>query len=440
VRILHFCNYAERVGGAEVYAHALIAAQRERGHEVALFGGAEQAEIDRPGLRVIQRPNYDAARLIVDPAAKSALQEYLARFRPDLIHAHNYFSVALDVVHELGSCGVPLVQTVHDYQLLCPNSWCVRGDGQPCPGGAGEQCFQHACERNYPYDAWSVLLARIRQSLVATATSRSIAPSGALVERLLNNGWSGVHHLPYFIEFTPVPPVSRAEQEVLYVGRLEREKGVAVLLSAAGILKGAWPELRTTVIGSGSCLVDLQALARKLQIEDRVRFLRGLPREAIAAHYRSASVCVLPSLWAENSPLVAYECMASATPMIGSRIGGIPELIGEAGFTFVPGDARALSDALARFLTLDSGRRGELSEIARRQSLRYSKDGHLDEIERVYSAARVTAPLPTPAFWTTLWPLLERASAQHRSPLAAPSAKALLRRLARELGLPKLLP
>ena len=352
MRILHFCNYADRIGGAEVYAQALVSAQRARGHEVALFGASPDREVDEPGLRVVRRPLYDPARLVRDPPVLQALQECVERLRPQIVHVHNVFSVALEVVDFLGRLPMPVLQTVHDYQLLCPNSWCVRGDGTPCPGGAGAQCFQHGCHRNYPYDSWGVLLAGVRQQLSSRGVDVAIAPSTYLVERLRAHGWRDVRHLPYFIDFDPGPgSVARAEAELLYVGRLEREKGIDVLLGAMPEIAREVPGVRLDIVGSGSQLEPLRALALRSGSGAAVRFLTDVPREKLGEFYSRASVCVLPSVWTENSPLVAYECLLSGLPMVGSRIGGIPELIEPAcGLTFSARDHGELARQVIRFL------------------------------------------------------------------------------------------
>lgn len=445
MRILHFCNYADLVGGAEVYAHGLVAALRSRGHAVALFGGSSEREVDTEDLRVIRRPVYDVARLVRDPAAISALKEYQERFRPDVVHAHNLFSVALEVLDYLGRCGVPLVHTVHDYQLLCPNSWCVRGDGTPCPGGAGAQCFQHECTRNYPYDSWSVLLSALRQRLVSVSTRIAIAPSSHLAERLRDHGWVDVRHLPYFVDGLP-PPVSgdRAEYELIYVGRLEREKGVEVLLAAMPEILSTIPRVRLTLIGGGSQEQVLRKQIELAKIGSAVQFLRHVPRQELSVHYGRAAACILPSVWTENSPLVAYECLAAGLPLLGSRIGGIPELLEpECGLTFAPRDASDLARTVIRFLRMPLAEREGMSAKARLRAQLHDKTRHVDQIEGLYrEASSLLAPQTGHAtILRELFPILEHVGRDmlDRSPGIRNSPLDVLRGIARELGLPKLL-
>ncbi|HEX6884460.1 MAG TPA: glycosyltransferase [Planctomycetota bacterium] len=445
MRILHFCNYAEVIGGAEVYAHGLVESLRSRGHDVALFGASPEGEIDRAGLRVIQRPLYDRDRLVQDPAALAALRDYLQRFAPDVVHVHNVFSVALGVLQHLGTQGIPLLQTVHDFQLLCPNSWCVRGDGQPCPGGAGAQCFQHGCQSNYPYDAWGVLLSSLRQRWLSTCTGIAVAPSAYLVERLRAHGWSDVRHLPYFIDFPPPSrPVPRSSHELLYVGRIEPEKGVPVLLRALPEISASLPEVRLTVVGGGSQLSELRALADRLGIAARLRTLQKIPRTEIAEHYARAALCILPSLWTENSPLVAYECLTSGLPMAGSRLGGIPELLeGGCGITFHPGDPRDLARVVIDHLRLPLAQRERMSAACRERARAFEREHHVDAVVQLYEELRHR---PTPATRTPpeLSPdglaMLHQVGLQ-QAPGDGRSQAPLevLRAIARSLGLPKVL-
>lgn len=441
MRILHFCNYADLIGGAEVYAHGVVEALRERGEDVALFGASPDGETDRPGLRVIQRPAYDANRLVEDPAALHALREYVQRFRPDVLHVHNVFSVALDVLHYLMSCGTPVVHTIHDFQLLCPNSWCVRGDGAPCPGGAGTQCFLHGCQENYPYDAWRVLLTLLGQRIASAGTSIALAPSSYLAERLRAHGWRDVRHLPYFVELpAPSAPQPRSSDEVLYVGRLQPEKGVGVLLDAMPTVLAGVPTAHLTVVGGGAQAGALQTRAVRLGIAPSVRFLTHQPRAAIVDHYAAAAVCVLPSIWTENSPLVAYECLQAGLPILGSRSGGIPELIDGCGITFEPGDSKGLAEAILRFLRLPADDRERMSLAARARARPFGRDAHIQALQSVYSQAKpiVYSPgnLQVDAEFLAVF---RRAGEERASTPPAATLIQVLRSMARSLRLPKII-
>jgi len=390
VRILQFNNYADPVGGAEVYALALTRELGRRGHEVGLFGTSPDREVDEPHLRVVRRPRYDAAVLAEEPAVRAALLRFAGAVRPELVHVHNVYSLGLDTLVALGTLGVPIVQTVHDFSLLCPNAWCVRGDGTNCAGGAGAQCFAHGCDKNYPFDPEVALHTLAKQRALRERVDLTLCPSVRLCELMRAHGARDVRRLPYFIEPIPVPldgAAQRAEHELVFLGRLEPEKGVDTLLAAMPAILAGEPRTRLTIVGGGSLAEPLERRARELALGDAVRFQRQLPRAELGRFYATATACVLPSIWTENSPLVAYECLSAGLPMIASRIGGIPDLVedGECGFTFRPRDAADLAQQALRLLRLSGTERARLSAAMRERSRAFRVDEHMAQLEPLYA-------------------------------------------------------
>jgi glycosyltransferase involved in cell wall biosynthesis len=387
VKILQFNNYADPVGGAEVYALALTRELSARGHTVGFFGTAPDREVDDELLRVVRRPRYDAGTLYRDPLVRDALAGYVRRLRPDLIHVHNVFSIGLDVLELLGSTGVPTVQTVHDFSLLCPNSWCVRGDGAPCAGGAGVQCFQHECHKNYPYDPEVVLSTLLKHRTLAGVIDLMVCPSRHLADLMRASGAREVRHLNYFIDaIESGAPAPRKDKELVFIGRLEPEKGVEYLLEAMVPILAADPEVKLTIVGGGSLAGALASRAEGLHLGRAVTFLSHVPRAELGRFYATATACVLPSIWSENSPLVAYECLAAGLPMIASRIGGIPELAedGRAGFTFTPRDARDLASKTLNLLALPAAERERMSDTMRARARDFRTTAHVDRILEIY--------------------------------------------------------
>jgi glycosyltransferase involved in cell wall biosynthesis len=387
VRILQINNYADPVGGAEVYALALTRELGERGHEVGFFGTSPDRESDEDRLRVVRRPRYDVRFLFQDPLVRDALATMVARFRPDLMHVHNVYSLGVDVLEYLGTTDVPLVQTVHDFSLLCPNSWCVWGDGSPCSGGVGAKCFLHDCQRNYPYDPEVALHTLLKQRTLAGIVDLSICPSRHLAGLMRDGGARDVRHLNYFIDPIAAGAAGeRSARELVYIGRLEPEKGVEHVLDAMPHILRVDPGVHLSIIGSGSLESALAARARELELGTSATFVSHVPRSELGRFYATATACVLPSIWSENSPLVAYECLAAGLPMIASRIGGIPELVqdGLGGFTFTPRDPRDLAEKVERFLGLPANERARMSVAMRAAAERFRVTPHVDRMEELY--------------------------------------------------------
>jgi glycosyltransferase involved in cell wall biosynthesis len=160
-----------------------------------------------------------------------------------------------------------------------------------------------------------------------------------------------------------------------YAGRLVPEKGIDVLLGAASKLEG---EFRLKLLGAGPLADDLKALAQRLGVEERTEFLGAVPHGEVAGFFQTLDVLVLPSVttrqWAEQFGHVIIEAMACALPVVGSRSGAIPEVVGETGLLFPEGDAAALRDCLIR-LRDDQGLSRDLGERGRQRVLkRYTWD------------------------------------------------------------------
>ncbi len=386
-----------------MYALALTRELAQRGHEVGFFGTSPDRETDEERLRVVRRPRYDVRFLFHDPLVRSALEKTVLRLRPDLLHVHNVFSLGVDVLEFLGGTGIPIVQTVHDFSLLCPNSWCVWGDGSPCSGGAGAKCFLHGCQQNYPYDPEVALQTLLKQRTLAGIVDLAVCPSRHLAGLMRASGFRDVRHLNYFID--PIAAGAAGERkpkELVYIGRLEPEKGVEHLLEALPLILRADPEVHLTIIGGGALEGALATRARDLGLGSSATFLSQIPRAELGRFYSTAAACVLPSIWSENSPLVAYECLAAGLPMIASRIGGIPELVedGQAGFTFTPRDPRDLAEKALRLLGLPPGERARMSLAMRATAEGFRTAPHLDQIEELYAAARSRPRHPASASLT----------------------------------------
>jgi len=165
-----------------------------------------------------------------------------------------------------------------------------------------------------------------------------------------------------------VPPLARSDQapvHIVYVGRLVPEKGCEVLLDALAGVLGNW---QATLLGSGPSLDALREQAMTLGFGERVKFRDWLPSTEMPVFYRSADVLVLPSLprpnWTEQFGRVLIEAMASEVAVVGSDVGEIPHVIGDAGVIFPHGDAGTLAGALHELVS-DSARRRDLGARGR---------------------------------------------------------------------------
>lgn len=189
--------------------------------------------------------------------------------------------------------------------------------------------------------------------LYADNVDRFVVPSRFLLEKLVQWGWARERfiHIPNFVDIDRFRPGAEIGRRFVYCGRLDELKGTETLLRAAALARQP-----VTLIGRGPLEPRLRALAAALGAD--VRFAGHLSKDALAAAIGQARAVVIPSEGHENAPLALLEAYAAGRPVIGARIGGIPELVreDETGMLYPPGDANALAAALGRFAALPDAR------------------------------------------------------------------------------------
>jgi glycosyltransferase involved in cell wall biosynthesis len=325
-------------------------------------------------------------RMAYSPRIRGEVESVIQTFRPDVIHIHNSYP-ALGPAVFLGArnLGVPLVMTVHNYRLRCPNGYmftegsiCMR-----CAGGAYHNAVLHPCfptkEQSVAY-ASSLWLHRFVLKFEGSI-SVLISPSEFMRATLLRWGIDG-RRLTTIRNFTRIhaDADTSSGRYGVYVGRLSREKGVHVLLRA--LSAAADPPFR--IVGDGPDAEYLRKAASDLGLR-QTRFVGRASPDQVDAVLREARFVVLPSLWNENAPLAALEAMARGRPLIVSSVGGLPELAnGGRGWIARPGDANDLSEKMRTLMEDD-----EMCMRAGGAALAFARDEltptrHLTLLEQTY--------------------------------------------------------
>ena len=380
----------EVLGGTERYILDVSAALEERGHEVHLFAMSDTRAETTPVRRIfhVRAPNLLALylkRTFFYPALYRALRAYVQALRPEVVHLHNNYRHAITV--NLALRGHRVVQTVHDYTALYPTAFCAKE--RSCAGRSPLVAVRHGCLN------WKVFLAAgwllyNRRFLDRRIVQRFIAPSRDLAGHLERRGYRDVHHLPNFTS-TPVSPDEPLPDKpvVLYVGSLIEHKGVDVLLRAFARVVGEVQDAALWLVGSGPDENRLREMVAELGLSG-VRFLGHQDHATLGRFYKAARVVVIPSLWLENAPLVAYEAMAHGRPVVASAVGGLPELIedGQTGRLCTRKDANDLAQKLPDLL-LDP----ELAHAMGTRGVRRLRDlgnldSHVHQLCRAYGNAQ----------------------------------------------------
>lgn len=415
MRLLHVNKFLYRRGGAEGYMEDLAELQVAAGHEVAFFGMDHPENVHTewsehfpahvelepmpPGLGAKAR---GLGRMLWSTSAARGLEEVVTRFQPDVAHLHNvYHQLSPSVLRPLARHGVPTVMTLHDYKLACP-SYQFLDHGRPCTACLDGH-FRHAVARRCKDGSLLASSALAAESALHAATGAwrpvgaFVCPSAFMATKMGEGGIfpDRLHHVPHFFETDGVPIAARPGEGVLYAGRLSPEKGIDVLLDAVPALPAG---TRALIAGDGPARLDLEARAAS-RAPERVAFLGRLSRDALHQLIRSVAAVVLPSRWYENQPMIVLEALACGVPVVGTAMGGTPELIddGVHGRLVPPDDPVALAGALNELLAEPAvahamGQAGRL-----RVEAEFSPGRHLERLSAVYAAAGVSPALATNA-------------------------------------------
>lgn len=399
MRILEINKYHYIKGGADSVFFNTCALLRGHGNEVAemcvrhpdnLPSLWEPYFVDAPELRNqgVMGKIRGIPRFFINRHAARQIERLIKDFRPEIAHIHNIFNgISLSILPVLRHYGVPVAVTMHDTRFICPSSFFMR-PGRRCThclerGGIYcglDRCYQDSrlnswmCaaemmhkERLMPYDRYIdryVFVSRRYKEL-----------HGERHEWFRRKGEVLYNFMPSLDRFVPEP---RKGDYLLFYGRVTVEKGIGTLMEAMRHM----PQARLKVAGTGPLLDELKAM--KLQ---NVEFLGFMSGDALFDVVRGASAVVVPSEWEENNPLTVIEAYAIGKPVVGARIGGIPELISPStGWLFEPGNVEDLSDAIGNALAVSDGEYARMSASARRfAESAFCPDEHYDRLMGIFN-------------------------------------------------------
>jgi len=400
MRILLITDWNRGRGGAEAYVTWLRDGLHAAGDEVRLLTSSAGTAADGTADFVAYGSEGKAAQAflqIENPFAVACVRRAVRELRPDVawvnMFAHHLSPAAL---HALGA--VPMVLMVSDYKAICPVGSKLLPDGSVCGHRAGWVCRRFGC---VGLAHW--LRDQPRYALVRSAVRRArrVLACSSWVRRELAAEGIAADCLPL-----PVPAAAASFRRApastptfAFCGRLDIEKGVALLLRAFARLCGEMPSARLRVIGRGPERSWLGTLAAELGVRDAVAFRGWLAPERVEDELRDAWGLVVPSLWAEPLGLVALEAIVRSVPVVASAGGGLGEIVepGTSGLLFPNGDEDALYErlrAIARGTCFPD--HVLLEAVARRTADRFSMDRHLERLRPILAGASAAAVAPAP--------------------------------------------
>ncbi len=338
MKILIAHNAYQQHGGEDMVVDAEIALLRRHGHEVECYLRHNDELKAMPRLRA-------AAGTVWSLRSARDLSATLRRFAPDVIHVHNTFPLISPALYWTAARHrVPVVQTLHNFRLLCPQAIFLR-EGRICEDclgkspwrAVGRKCYRDSAAQTAvltgmlcAHRAIGTYRARVTRYIALTRFARDKYVQGGLpADRFRIK--------PNFIDAGPRPPL-QTRCGGLYVGRLSHEKGLEVLVAAAHLL----PRPALEIIGAG----PLEPLVRA---GFGPAWLGPRTLDEILARMERARFLVLPSICHENAPRTIVEAYSRGLPIIASRLGALADLIddGRTGLLFEPGNPHDLAAKIA---------------------------------------------------------------------------------------------
>ena len=364
-------------------------------------------ELGKPGLgpklKVLERILYSRE-------AKHKLESLLAQTQPDLVHIHGFIhEMSTSILPALKAAGLPVIQTLHDYKIACPNTTFVSHDRicEACKGGKYFNMTRYRCKRG---SLSASLLATVEMyfhdvfRLYEPNVDLFISPSEFLREKLIEHGLrKPVIVIPNFIYPGSFQPVYEAGNHFVFAGRLVRPKGILTLLEA---MRRVDTGAILTIAGSGELETQIRQFIRDHDLTN-VQLAGHLSTPDLIRLVQQAIFTVVPSEWYENYSMSVIESLACGTPVIGSRIGGIPEQVedGLNGLLFESGNASELAEKIQflvdnREQAIEMGRRGR-----RRIESVNSPQAHYEQLYPAYD--RLLRGLPAGQTETQSGPVVE---------------------------------
>jgi glycosyltransferase involved in cell wall biosynthesis len=333
-----------------------------------------------------------ASRVVYNRESARRVRGLVLEKRPRVAHLHNiYHQLSLSVVRELDRHNIPMVMTLHDYKPVCPG-YLLMTNGSLCERCRGGNFYHAAVHKCILGSRPASLVGSLEAYLHHLWGSYGkialyLCPSQFLLEKVrdMGLGKAGFRQINYPLLLDRYEPDYEGSPVLIYAGRLSREKGIPTLLEAAR-REGVGSGWTLRVLGEGPLRGELEAKVRSWGLEDGIRFEGYLSGSDLHDAIRSARAVVVPSEWFENQPYAVLEAFALGKPVIGSRMGGIPEMVRDdsTGWTFPPGDAESLGECIRKALK-EPGRASEMGREARRQvEERHNPGKHVEDLLAIY--------------------------------------------------------
>ncbi|MBD3747875.1 MAG: glycosyltransferase family 4 protein [Sphingobacteriales bacterium] len=358
-------------GGDWTYIENMTKIYQDHSHQVIPFSMHHEQNMPTPYQKYfVKHINYRAinqkpkltdslkvlTKSIYSKEAVKNITELLQKESIDLVHLnliHHYLTPA--IIKPIKEAGIPIIWTLHDYTILCPEGTFFSNNQvcEDCKVGKFYQATIHKCKKQSTLASLVATLDNYSQHFLNfyDDVDYFICPSKFVYQKFLDFGFqtAKLHHIYHSYDLrdfklkAKANDVQNTKPFIVFVGRLETYKGVWTLLKAMKSCKN----VALKIIGTGSLEEDLKAFAQSEGL-NHVSFEGKKPKEEVLNIIRQSEFLICPSEWYEVFGFILAEAMLMEKPVIGSRIGAIPEMVidGKTGFLFSHGNERELAEKI----------------------------------------------------------------------------------------------
>lgn len=385
MKILISNKFYYRRGGDCIYTLNLEQLLKKQGHEVAVFSMCYPENLDT-SWNMYFPSNMSRLMAFTRPfgsiEVKNKFTAILKKFKPDIVHLNNIHTQISPIIAEIANKEkIQVVWTLHDYKLLCPRYDCLRNGEiicEDCFDGDKTSCKKFKCMKGSTLASligYMEALKWNRERLEAN-TDIFICPSQFMANKMIQGGFrkDKMKVLCNFIDIERCKINDYTKEDYYcFIGRLSHEKGIKTLLKAANQLP-----YKLKIIGGGPLFDEMKKLA-----SPNIELVGFKQWDEIKALVSKARFSVIPSEWYENNPLSVIEAQCLGTPVLGARMGGIPELIEEgiSGMTFTSKDIEDLKEKIKRMFETSF----DYQNIALKSQEKYNADKYYNELIKIYT-------------------------------------------------------
>ena len=394
MRVLLCHNRYQHSGGEDRVFEDEASLLEKHGHQVFRFTISNDSIVDLNRIELV-------AKTFWNRAVARDLEQIIRRDRPQIMHCTNTFPLISPSAYKVAKDhGVGVVQSIHNYRMLCPKAQFVR-NGQVCEKCLGRKfawpAIHHACYKE----------SRLATTVVAAMTAyhhgrkswtrlvdRFIAPTYFVKKKHIEAGFDPdrIEVKPNFV--FPDPGVGDGSGKfIAFAGRLSSEKGIDTLLETWRYLQANIP---LKIAGDGPLADRVQTAAAA---DSRIEWLGRIDKEQMADLLGMAACMIMPSVCYETFGLTIVEAFAKGTPVIASRMGAMQELIddGANGFLVEPNDAKQFADKVEQIFKMDTA--GFRKSTRQDFELKYTADANHELLTKIYD--KTLAPCSQPLTHST---------------------------------------